>query len=402
MVLKKTYPFLLLAIISIASTSCVEEFDFKAEIETFESILVVEATISNVIKKQKIKLSRSFSLDSTMPAPERNAIVKVEDDAQNQYLFNEEEPGMYVSNSEFGALPDRNYKLLITTSDNRVYASKQIQLTQNTKIDALEASASINDNGDEGISISVDTFDPTGNSQFYRYTFEETHKIIASLYVSRDLIVISDIPPFEVQLVNKEEDQRVCYSTVKSNNIIIANTNEFAEDRLDDFSVRFIKKNNIILAHRYSILVTQFVQSREAFTFFEILKELSESGENLFSQMQPGFISGNVFSETNSDENVLGFFEVSSVDSQRIYFNFNDFYPEENPPTLAFCNTFIAPLLVDEGGGSPLIGDLQAGFKFYTENDEGLYGGGPYLLAFPPCGDCTVRGTTVVPDFWIE
>ena len=68
--------------------------------------------------------------------------------------------------------------------------------------------------------------------------------------------------------------------------------------------VRFINRNNYIISHRYSILVRQFVQSNEAFTFYETLNDLSRN-ESLFSETQPGFLAGNVSStavvKINSD-----------------------------------------------------------------------------------------------------
>jgi hypothetical protein len=56
------------------------------------------------------------------------------------------------------------------------------------------------------------------------------------------------------------------------------------------------------------------------------LKELSGS-DGILSQNQPGFFFGNIKSVENPNEKVIGYFEVSSVSSQRIFFNYEDVFP---------------------------------------------------------------------------
>ena len=166
-------------------TSCVEEIPL--ETENFESILIIEATITNEFKKQEILLSRSFKFDS-IPEKESNAAVKVNDDTANTYIFTEAEPGVYKSQTTFAAQPNRNYSLSILTSDGREYGSTNKQLTQSTSIDNLYVERDFNENCNEGVSVYLDSYDPTGNSKYYRHEYEETYKIIAPLYSPRELI----------------------------------------------------------------------------------------------------------------------------------------------------------------------------------------------------------------------
>jgi len=403
-VYKKINLFCLAIVVGLSSLSCVETFDFESEIEDFESALVVEATITNELKQQQILISRAFPLDTIFPSPEMNANVKVVDDAQNEYPFQEIESGTYISTLPFRAQSNREYTLEIATSDGRKYASKPERITQTTQIDNLYASRDFNENEEEGMSIYVDSHDPSGNSRFYRYTFEETFKIIAPKWKIEDLIPVSLNPP-EVSFLFKIEEQQICYGTNQSNAIILANTSNFVEDRLEKQRVRFVNRNNYILSHRYSILVKQHVQSNAAHSFYQALKDISES-ESLLSQTQPGFLNGNLHSETNSEERVLGFFEVSSVDTKRIYFNYTDFFPDEIlPPYAISCSGLIAPVLATPGYPpvSPLIQHLNSGFKYYDLNpDPELYGPGEFLLVQRMCGDCTALGSNIVPDFWIE
>lgn len=402
--------------------SCVEEIPL--ENESFESILVIEATITNEYKQQEILLSRSYMFDS-IPIKESNATVRVVDDATNTYTFTEAEPGVYKSQTAFAAQPNRNYSLSVVTSDGREYSSTNKLLTPSTSIDNLYVERDFNENGIEGVSVYVDSYDPTGNSKYYRHEYEETYKIIAPLYSPKELIsngvqfpILQDnIPYFEsleeiidflVELKFRDEQEQVCYKAIKSNIFILANTVDFSEDKLEKYRVRFLNRDSYTIMHRYSILVRQYVQSREAYTFYETLSSFSES-ENLFSENQTGFLEGNVFSVESNNENVFGFFEVASVDEKRIFFNYSDLFVNESQPDYYInCDEFFTPALIREDFahnwiGSPLVDAINEGYQFYDENvddNNSPFFHAPFRLVLGPCGDCTFLGNNNIPDFW--
>ncbi len=378
---------------------CIEEIDF--ETETFESALVVEATITNKTKLQTITLSRTFQFEEDGPSAETNATVLVSDSMGNEYSFEETDvPGVYQSTTTFSAQLDRDYELSIITANGRTYGSNPTALESTTQIDDLYAERETNESGELGVSIFVDSNNSTEEGTYYRFEYEETYKIVSQYFTDKDLEVVTYSPP-EVKLVPKNREEFTCYNTVPSTAILLANTNTLSEDRLSRFPVRFLSRENPKISTRYSLLVKQLVISRDAYVFYETLKNFSDSG-SLFSQVQPGFISGNLFSTTNENENVIGFFEVAAVSSKRIFFNYSDYFTPQDgslPLFVEDCDLKRPRLqsLVN------LIG--SGGAKFVAEpsepgNEE--IGFGPYLIAPKPCVDCTVFGTNVVPDFWEE
>ena len=396
---KVTKGYCLLILMLLMFSSCIEEIDLETE-TSFESALVVEATITNELKQHKLLVSRTYRLEENGPSNESDAIVTLKGDGIN-YSFFESEPGVYLSNIAFAAEPNVNYQLEISTNDGRSYQSSITTLTAATAIDDLFFERGFNENEEEGVSVFVNAFDPSGNSRYYRYTYEETYKIIAPKYSPLDLI--ADPAPPAFILVTKPEPQQICYNTEQSNTIIITNTNQFLEDRLTKFRVLFLNRNNAIISHRYSILVNQYVQSREAHDFYNTLERLS-STESLLSQLQPGFLQGNIESLSSNAEKVLGFFEVSSVDSKRIYFNYEDVFPGELlPPYFISCSEF-APVEIKPGGTSPLLDALLQGNKYFKLNDDPhpILEEGAFDLVPPACGNCTVLGTLDPPDFWEE
>ena len=398
MLAKKTYQVFFTVTLCIMGYGCVEPFDAKTEI--FESALVIDATITNELKQQEILLSRSFRFEEDGPIPELNANVKIVEDNGTEYFFEEADPGKYLSTNPFNAQPDKSYRLLITTNNGRSYSSSATQLTQTTQIDNLYASRIINDNGEEGTVLYIDSFDPSGNSKYYRYEYEETYKIIAPKWGPVDLIP-DPAGGCGLLVVPREQDEQVCYTTDSSNRIILTDTNAFAEDRVSQFPVRFVNRNNYIISHRYSILVRQFVQSNEAYTFFETLRDFSGS-ESLFSETQPGFLAGNISSLDNESEKVLGYFDVASVTERRIFFNYSDFFPnEELPPYINPCRESTPPLSSPAGC---ILRTLVANnsVRYITSNDAPQLGAGPHVVVTRVCGDCTVLGGLDIPIFWEE
>ena len=188
--------------------------------------------------------------------------------------------------------------------------------------------------------------------------------------------------------------------------IILTSTNALSEDRVN-FPVRFISNQNYIIMHRYSILVRQYIQNLEAYTFYKTLKDLSGT-ENILSQNQPGFFNGNLKSLDNPNEKVIGFFEVSSVSSKRIFFNYEDLFPNEpKPPYIDECEIRNWVLCFDSTNpdckGFQLLSSIETNQLLYF--DHYLYTNGiykVYKMVPPPCGDCTSFSSNLIPSFWIN
>lgn len=380
--------------------SCVEEFE--VETEDFESILVVEALITNESKHQEILISRTFKLEENGPLPVSNADVRIVDDLGTEYEFTEIESGRYGSTTMFAGETGRSYTLQITTDDGKSYASDAKLLTSPSQIDDVYAETMVNDDGVSGIGIFVDGSSSASDASFYRYSYQETYKIIAPIPITGELEIIDD-DPFIVNVVGMATD-RVCYATNTSNEILIANTADFENNRVKKYLIKFFPSDAFPIRTRYSIMLNQLVQSEDGYNFYKLLDKFSDL-ENLFSQAQPGFIPGNIQS-TNSDDRVIGLFEVSTITNQRLFFNYDDFFPDnQTPPYVDNCE-LISPGLIEAPGANPYLFIIQAiesdDLLYYLPNDNPQIGEGPYIFVNKICGDCTELGTPIVPDFWVD
>lgn len=412
----------ILSTLLICIASCTEPYALQTN--TFEDAIVVEATITNEFKKQEIKLSRTYRLEDNRPDFEAGATVYVKDDLGNQYNF-EENNGKYISTSEFQAAANRNYQLFITTNDGKSYSSTNETLTTVNEIQNVVPEV-VTKEGIRGVQISVRSFDPTNTAKYYRYEYEETNRITVPkwsdirLTLKYDVMYCSDpvnnFPgyPSIDKVAKGNVVGKVCYRTQYSNDIILTNTNSLSEDRVN-FPVRFINQSDYTIGERYSILVTQYVQSLESYSFYSTLKKISSSG-SVLSQNQPGFIYGNIKSTTNQNEKVIGFFDVSSVSKKRIFFNYNEIFPGEPAPKYydecqehIYCqDSFVVPLSGVEGPcGSPVCGQFGAGtiLRDFISAGSMLYYDGSdreYTMIKPICGDCTTIGANLKPIFWID
>jgi hypothetical protein len=395
------YPHLFFAIaVFLSVASCVDPY--QMETNTFEEAIVVEASISNQLKKHTIKITKTYKLEETDPTIETGATVFVADDAGNSYDFSFQS-GLYVSDVPFQAVAGRAYTLNITASDGTTYQSSPETLTAETPIESVTANVETKD-GQLGVQISVNSNDPTRASKYYRYEYEETYKVIAPFWSPFTAsVILDDEQEWSgddiIVLSPRTYEAKTCYTTNRSTELFLTTTVNLTEDHVVNFPMRFISVDDPIIQHRYSIKVTQYVQSLAAHTFYATLKELSTSGGNILDQNQPGFIYGNLHSVSNENQKVIGFFEVSAVDEQRIFFNFEDIFPNEQPPGYHYeCEAY--EFDSDNFGPGPNPGRTLRGFIIGGNYLYYIHYGALYYVVRAECGDCTVLSSNIIPEFW--
>lgn len=446
----RTYIYGLVLIFS--ANGCVEPFDATSDIFSDTSMvgtLVVEANVTDVEAIQKVFLSRMQRLesDSTVnvererlfnlhtpfiikrglePESESGANVEIRADNGVAYQFEEAEDGTYESITPFRAVPNTSYQLFVKTSNGEEYTSDSMVLPQTSNIDNMYAERVVSDTGLEGVGIFVDASFQADSDKLLRYTYEETYKIIAPYWTPYEFEIIREETEFiqysngevetlypDVRLVLRDREEQICYRTDFSNEEVLLNANLLNGNSAERTMVRFLGIDNPVISHRYSILVKQRGISASAYDFYDKLKAFSQN-ESLFSQVQPGSLEGNVYS-IKGEVPVIGFFDVSSEVSQRLYFNFEDLFPNEPlPPYFGtiYCANPISPRIPNpERDGPPALGCPRALIPQIKEGLVEFYGytqtpllecQGPYLTVPTICADCNIVGSNVKPDFWID
>jgi len=423
--------------------ACVEVLDIE-EITNGEGsgLLVVEAILTDEEKNQIVYLSRSdtrsdlerdttyipFLTPGLRPRDtvnvESGATVNLLADNGREYTFSETRGGLYRSDEVFGLQMGTDYQLEIVLDNGNEYVSRPVRIQGKAIIDNVYAERAISENGVDGVAIYVDGSPTVGIAENYRYGYEETYKVIAPFWAGQEFRLtdyqLCPETTYNLEVVPREEESRVCYNTIDSNEVIQTSTLNNTTNKVDRLMVRFIGKDNFIITHRYSILVKQFVQSRESFTFYETLRKFSGS-DNLFSQIQPGELLANISRKDGTEERVLGWVEAISVSEKRLFFDFEDFFPNEKLPDYPFVCKLLtaperilecsngAPVQIAEGCPPGVVEGVDGEFyTYFADYDPDLVPTadprciGPYVFTTNICGDCRLLGSNIEPDFWTE
>jgi hypothetical protein len=385
---------ILLYFLCLVQTQCTETFPI-ATIE-FENILIVESTLTDEIKRQGVRLSRTIGLEEFVLDIVDNAEVWIEDSNGTVFTFSQDsETQTYLSDIEFQAEANILYTLKINTPDGRGYTSKAVEVPPRSPIKQVY-SEFVSEVGKEGVQVFVDSDNAMGDAEYFRYEYEETYKVKlpANAKFDWEIVNVNNFSgSYQIEITPREwTDKQFCYPTISSKGIIQTSTDGLAENSIVGFPVRFIYKNDPALRERYSILVKQYIQSLEAHTFYQILEDLG-SGGDLLSQGQPGHVPGNIVSNTEPDEKVLGYFEASSVSSQRIYFDHTDF-GLELPPYFVECEWLVSREISRELFRRKLEFE---NYQIYTFDDDN----GPiYSIVQSECSECATFSTHIKPEFW--
>jgi len=407
MKLKETYTnsLKLIAVLGILflGISCQDEIPL--ETFDFETLLVVEATLTDVNEIQQIKLSQTVELNSQESAYVDNASVVVTASNGQSYSYTYDVDGVYVSTEAYAAQQDLTYTLTINVN-GKTYTSSAQSLPATAQIDSVFVEPAVK-NDVQGLQIFVNSTGSSDQVNYFRYEYDETYKVIAPSHSDQDIDIQNldnTVNGFEYDIVitEREQEERVCYNTAPSFGIRISSTSNVTGASVNNVPVRFIANTDPIIRERYSILVKQYSQSIEANSFYRILNDFGNL-ESFLSQNQPGFVVGNINNEADEDENIIGFFEVASYTESRIFFNYEDFNLTR-PDYFFECEE----VLLSYNDNSAQDGDRnERNFIIQLVNSD-LYTLVNFqfpevTLVRPECGDCTtIANSNEIPEFWEE
>lgn len=376
-------------------TGCIEQVELDGSLN--KETLIVDAVLTTDFKKHQINLSYSYGFNNDEPKFPQNAVVKINDENGNTFNFRQvDQKGTYQSINEFKAVLDVSYSLEVQIKESgKTYRSKPEKTSGTSNIESINARIDTNSLDEEGLFLTVKTFDSNDGAQYFKYDFIETYKIIAPYWNSFDAKITSR-SPFEFDLFNIDAAE-ICYVESPLRDIIVHDISSQSSSSVN-FDFLFIEKNSPKINERYSILLKQRVQSFNAYDYFKALKKISSS-DDVFSNVQTGNLNSNIISD--SGENVIGYFEVSYVSSKRIFFNYSDFYSDMEKNYVEECSV-IQPYLVDPVDPtlpSPLLDALAGEYVYFDSNTDPDR---PFILTTNGCKDCRVYGSKIKPNFWID
>ena len=381
----------------ISMTTCIDPFHL--DLEDYESLLVVEGLITDEHELCSVKLSRTFQDADSEAEMVTGAVVTVKDGNGLTAEFHETAAGIYKADSTvFSGRVGGTYTLHIKTQDGAVFTSESCTMTAVPDIDSLywEVDREYFDNGtveERGLRIYLDADKQDLNCPYIRWEFEEVWEFrVPSPVIHKDLGYL------EYKYVPMEND--ICWKHERSKQILIHSSAEQSTDRISRKPVFFIASaRSDRLLRQYSILVRQYSVSEQEYAFWEDLKEITESGGDVFER-QPFPIEGNIRCVNRENVKVLGYFKVSAVKSRRIYITLSQVKELDLPEYEYPCERLI--YRTRQLNSARYMNLLNTGYVlFYVEENDFAV---PINWQFTQaeCADCSLNGEPEQPDFWVD
>jgi len=394
---KGVHKYLLIVYELLLFGSCRKPYA-PAAITSAPSLLVVEGTINSGADSTIIHLTHAIPVSSptgTHPPAELNATVTVESDANATYPLVEAGNGYYAS-AGLNLNSTSKYKLKIITAGNKIYESDFVPVKNSPPIDSVSYVAETTD-----LRINVTTHDPSNNTRYYRWDYDETW-VIHSKYNS--MLELQTSPVDSIVARPPEHQIYTCWQSGVSSDIILGSTAKISDDILVNYPVAILPSTSEKLAVRYSILIKQHAMTPDAFNYYQELRKNTESLGTIFDP-QPSSLTGNIHRTTNPSEQVIGYITAGSVAEVRIYVNGRDLPPNANwIPTLPqFDCDFESTVYTPSPQYPYSVKDyLYTGILIPIQPLQQPGAAHPYGYtgATPICVDCTLRGQSKPPAFW--
>lgn len=392
--------YILLSMVVILWYSCRKPYNPKP-ITTTINYLVVEGAI-NTTDSTIIKLSRTVPLSSKAGStPELGASVTILSSAGSNYSLFETGKGFYKS-PILNLDPSAKYALKIMTIDGKVYQSDFVPVKNSPPIDSVYYKTANTSN--PGLHIFADTHDPSNNTRYYRWDFNDTYLYHSAFYSG---LYLSQIPQDTVLPRNPANQIYQCWRSDTSTNILINSSAKLAKDVISENEIYFIPSTSEQISDRYSILVKQYALTPDAYNYFQELKKNTEQLGSIFDA-QPSELPGNIHCVTNPSEPVLGYMTAGSPSEKRVFID-NRVLPAWLAIT-PYTGCKLDTDLYAQPVGFSIQNYVQAFIYSSMETPISTIVSSPpalpktlgYTASTPVCVDCTLRGTNQRPSFWID
>ncbi len=399
----------------------VESFDFERSV-------VVDALFTDEEKVHEIRLSYSSPVEQDTLFPLTLAQVWIEDDNQTVLNFDEASAGYYRSESVFKGVTGRSYKLVFITESGQRYESDPELLIKSPEIEQIRhelISRPIDRSAEfeQGLQFFIDSKDESGDAQFFRYEWNSAKKTTVPYPEQYKVRIIPDQNPLHTPryILTPHPQDRIpetCFELINSSRIILSNTLGLTESSALDVPAGFFSVNYLNFMERFTLEISQYAISQEAFNYYRLLKDFNETNGSLFDKQQGAF-GGNMRSISDPDEVVLGYFEVGGLSRKRVFYNFDDFGDaltkfsdvcETNTLNVHVTEVqsdgvieFVSQEFFDRfGSGDFRIYDV-ANFEMKEWRPGSLSLFGDLLLASNFCVNCRNYGDLILPpDYWID
>lgn len=382
---RKMRNLILSLIILLGLWTCIKPYTPALKASSTEKY-VVQGMVSNQEGWQEVNVSITSSVNEPHFIPVDFCEAKIIDDENNIFdLINTGAGNYKVWMTSDELVIGRGYKIKVTMAGGIDLESDYDYIPKGPAIGKVyyeveQHHVDYPEGWLLGVQFYTNMAGENSDSRYYRWKLTETYEYHSvyplEFYYNGQVQQVS--PP--------DSSEMVCYRTDLVDEIFTLSTESFSSNSIYKFPLHYIENTTPKLGILYSLLIEQIALSREAYFYWDQLRQNNEEQGGLYAT-QPLAVKGNIRNINSPDFEVLGFFQASYMSKKRIFvepkpefeLNYSDrCYPE--PLEFGFIEIsprdYPAYLLSEDGFPSTTI-----------LNDECIF--------------CTRRGgVTQKPDFW--
>jgi len=227
------------------------------------------------------------------------------------------------------------------------------------------------------MEIKVNTHDDTNQTRYYRWEWVETWEIITP--------ITSSFYP----------DEARCWRTAGSGVVSIGTSEHLTNDVIEDYPLYFVSTETNKLGIKYSTLVKQYSLSREAYSYWKSLQDITQNTGTLFDPT-PAMVTGNISNTSNIENPVLGIFQASALKQERIFID-----RAEIPKSLDIPSGYSSCSFYDTTDSVEI--DYYTNHGFPLAEIYILAEAEHYIFSNSEmCFRCTLSGSKEKPEYWPE
>lgn len=387
--IKHTHKYIYIA---LALCSCVYDYTPKDdEIQGLESPLVVIDGDIIAGGTTRVKISLTQPLLESQPELPLGSTVWVESESGEIITGT---PTDELANSfevnTTGLDLQKKYRLCASIPNRGEYTSQFKGVLISPPIDSITYSLGPDR---EFARIEVTTHNNSPEKLYCKWNYSENWESDALHPSELDY----DIKHELMSKVTPEEKlaRQYCFSEAVSLGTYIANTEKLSENVLYKSIIKEIDKYDYRLSGLYCITVNQTALDKEAFIYWESMKNNTSGTGGIFSP-QPSEVRGNITCTTRPEEIVIGYINVTTSTNKRTFINWS--------PVRIFATDCVSllltkrdPLESDNPGNTLWNAYYSMGYRpiqFDLNTTERAF------WALHKCTDCRLYSNSTKPHFW--
>ena len=208
---------------------------------------------------------------------------------------------------------DGMYRLCVSIPSRGEYVSEFKKVLVAPQIEKLSYSVP---QDSSCVHIEVSAKGKGGETGYYRWEYEEAWD--ASPEITPQIGFDPNIRLMVYLSDTQKEKLSSCFSVERTSDILVASTEKLRDNVITDNRISTISATNRKIAKDYCITVYQTCLDEEGYAYWESMKKNTSGTGGLFAP-QPSEVRGNITSLLNPDENVIGYVNVVTKTSKRLF-----------------------------------------------------------------------------------